>query len=607
MAVESKVEAPRSAGIAQRARQAWARDGHLSLPRRLRKALQFAAQLLRARLELRHCNGVGRNARVAGRMFVENRGRIVIGDHLNINSSWVPTELLTGPQGQILIGDDVLINFGTVIAASRGVTIGTGSMIGPHCIISDLDVPEQASAAAAEDARPVHIGRDVWLAGRVTVRPGVRIGDGAVIVAGSIVESDVPAHVMASGIPARLLPKLGAAPRPVAAQRAALEADDAQAASSPDGSARRTLAGDLYADFPLDDLANELRQPAAYAPLEARLLRWPDAGRAAVAAPGSGDFAVIWTQPQAAAPGFALLLERVDPASPAEIAQILAEVDAHCRWVEEAAARYLQVFVPSWTLPARFRAGYADARPGGACAVLAEMNLRAIKRLGASANVHVLDAARWIAAVGPAASNPRAWYLGRMPLARAVMAEAALDLRAAMAALQGQSRRVVVLAIEDLSSGSAAAAVHPGTVVPTGERAACTDLQLGLRRLLRSGVTLAVLARDGQTAARQALLDAPGCVLRDADIAAWSFDSIDEAAAVAALAQRLSARPGSVVYLDTQPAGRARVRERLPAVYVPDWPADPLLQPAALQALRCFDRAGPAGVPQSRGIPESVA
>ena len=48
----------------------------------------------------------------------------------------------------------------------------------------------------AEFAEEIHIGDNVWLACNVVVLGGVRIGDGAVIGAGSVVTKDIPAHYL---------------------------------------------------------------------------------------------------------------------------------------------------------------------------------------------------------------------------------------------------------------------------------------------------------------------------------------------------------------------------------------------------------------------------
>src|SRR6185436_7160553 len=61
---------------------------------------------------------------------------------------------------------------------------------------------------------------------------------------------------------------------------------------------------------------------------------------------------------------------------------------------------------------------------------------------------------------------------------------------------------------------------------------------------------------------------------------------------IAELATELNLGLQSVVFVDDNPVERARVREALPEVLVPDWPEDKLLCPSALLALRCFDTPG---------------
>src|SRR3954471_4705932 len=100
------------------------RDKHLPLGERIRKGGKLVVETAGARVSLRACDRVGAGARVSGRMWVENQGEIVIGDSFIATSTFLPIELLSGEGGRVDIGNNVWINFGTVVAAKRAVRIG---------------------------------------------------------------------------------------------------------------------------------------------------------------------------------------------------------------------------------------------------------------------------------------------------------------------------------------------------------------------------------------------------------------------------------------------------------------------------------------------------
>jgi acetyltransferase-like isoleucine patch superfamily enzyme len=156
---------------------------------------------------LQACDAVGAKTRTFWRPHIDNRGRIVIGRGVRLNSHWAPVELVTGPNGEIDIADGVYVNYGTPISAHSRVRIGADVMVGNYCIIADTSVPGigMPREAPPETPRGVEIGDGAWLAARVTVLPGARIGARAVIAAGSVVAGEIPAHAVAGGIPARVL------------------------------------------------------------------------------------------------------------------------------------------------------------------------------------------------------------------------------------------------------------------------------------------------------------------------------------------------------------------------------------------------------------------
>lgn len=105
------------------------------------------------------------------------------------------------------IGDNVLINYGCALGATKLVRIGSHCNIGTHSILIDNAFHELDADRRNErpDSEPVVLGRNVWLASRVIVLPGVTIGDNSVLGAGSVVTRDIPPDVLAAGVPARVI------------------------------------------------------------------------------------------------------------------------------------------------------------------------------------------------------------------------------------------------------------------------------------------------------------------------------------------------------------------------------------------------------------------
>ena len=588
MATQEHSNVPTRDSMIARIRRAWARDSHLSLRRRAQKGVQLVVQLARGRVALKSCDAVGRNARVAGRMRVQNAGSIRIGNHLNVNSSWVPTELLTGPSGEIEIGDDVLINFGTVIAAGRSVVIGSGSMIGPHCIISDVDIPEAVMGKAAPAARPIEIGKDVWLAGRVTVRPGVRIGDGAVVVAGSIVESDVPAQVMASGIPARLLPKLGSAPRQSLSQ--GMSAGPITGAIRASTAPIRTVPrGVILSDFRLDDLASALAAGAGTA-IDALALPIEDYPGSLAATPTADrkDFAIVWTSALAAMPA----LDHLKAGEPVADEILDSQVDAYLDRLDQLARHYTHVLVALWaTGPDAADPATRSLRSGGVARAIFRANVKMIEHFRDAATVRVVDSASWHDAGATGGWSPRAWYLARIAQPPGVLVRAAHDLRAVIATLAGTGRRLLVLSANDVLWLRNAG----GPMALPEIREAYRDFQRLVLRLVRDGLKLAVVGEGDAVQAREALGRLAGQLLSVSDIAAWSLGPEDIVAQVSGVADRLGVPLHEVTVIDTRAMIRARLRAALPDLEVPDWPDDVLLYASALRDLS--GSARPASAP----------
>lgn len=117
----------------------------------------------------------------------------------------------------VSIGKGVYINFNCVILDTCRVTIGDNTLVGPGVSIyaasHPVDPAVRKGMQGPENGREVHVGEDCWIGGNVTVCPGVRIGRGSTIGAGSVVTKDIPAFVVAAGNPARVLREVESAYR----------------------------------------------------------------------------------------------------------------------------------------------------------------------------------------------------------------------------------------------------------------------------------------------------------------------------------------------------------------------------------------------------------
>ena len=120
----------------------------------------------------------------------------------------IETPFYTDFGKNIRVGSHVFINAGCKFQDQGGITIGDGAFIGHNVVLATLDhgiAPEQRHILYPA---PIRIGNDVWIGANAVVTKGVAIGDRSIIAAGAVVTHDIPADVIAGGIPAKVIRKI---------------------------------------------------------------------------------------------------------------------------------------------------------------------------------------------------------------------------------------------------------------------------------------------------------------------------------------------------------------------------------------------------------------
>ncbi len=176
----------------------------------------------------------GKNLHVNNKVYIRGWGGLVIGDEFRFSSGDginpicrnIRGEIyFDSPEAKIVIGDRVGMS-STCLRAETAITIGNDVNIGGDCLIMDSDthpidyIKRRRNFACTESdlselekaelnpSAPIVIEDDVWIGARCQILKGVTIGARSVIAAGSVVTKNIPADVLAGGVPCRVIRNL---------------------------------------------------------------------------------------------------------------------------------------------------------------------------------------------------------------------------------------------------------------------------------------------------------------------------------------------------------------------------------------------------------------
>jgi len=180
-------------------------DGAKIVPRRTPESAAMSANVKRATAITAALNRLTFNDADEVRALFGD----LIGKKVDDSFLLIPPFYTTGGI-DIRVGRNVFINQNCTFYDLGGLDIADDVMIGPNVSIVTTGHPiEPSQRRAFVIAKPIVIGRNVWIAAGATIIGGVTVGENSVVAAASVVTKNVPPNTLVGGNPARVIRSIG--------------------------------------------------------------------------------------------------------------------------------------------------------------------------------------------------------------------------------------------------------------------------------------------------------------------------------------------------------------------------------------------------------------
>lgn len=139
--------------------------------------------------------------------FLKKNATLKIGKFL---SCLGPLYLRCGENANMEIGNNCFFNRNCSVTAYKSITIGDNCMIANNVVIIDHDHKFNEKSISKELVGcPVVLGNNVWVGANTVILKGVKIGDGAIVAAGSVVTKNIAPYCIYAGVPAKKISQRG--------------------------------------------------------------------------------------------------------------------------------------------------------------------------------------------------------------------------------------------------------------------------------------------------------------------------------------------------------------------------------------------------------------
>jgi len=301
---------------------------------------------------------------------------------------------------------------------------------------------------------------------------------------------------------------------------------------------------------------------------------------------------LIWTTPESISSEFQKLQNKNEANSDI----IKKDVDYFCSCIRSIKKYSDIVLVPNWILkqPNETSLAFAYSKGFGLEYNLSFMNYYLSEQLNKEKNLYILNSSKWLLNCGASSAyNSKLWYLTKTPFSNNFFKQVISDLSNLYESIKGLSKKLLILDLDDTLWGGIVGEVgwknlRIGGHDHLGE--AFRDFQIQIKSLKNQGIILALVSKNDEVTAIEAINSHPEMILSMEDFVTHRINWEDKAKNIVDIVNELNLGLQSVVFLDDSPFERARVQEALPEVLVPELPKDPTDYNTFLSKLRCFDK-----------------
>lgn len=209
-------------------------------------------------------------------------------------------------------------------------------------------------------------------------------------------------------------------------------------------------------------------------------------------------------------------------------------------------------------------------------------------------NVYIIDLDAIQTAYGREKfSDPKLYYIAKMPISVDVLPAVAKNVVDMVQALRGVVKKCVVLDLDNTLWGGVIGddGLSGIQIGELGTGHAFSDFQAWLKELKNRGMLLAVCSKNNELAAKEPFEKHPEMILRLEDISLFVANWEDKASNIRTIQKTLNIGMDSLVFLDDNPFERNLVRSMIPEITVPELPEDPALYLQYLRGLGLFETA----------------